>query len=60
VAKVIRRQDYRPEAAAKRIKELLEDTTHTVRAAEVARVVAEEDGVRTACDALELAARNRS
>jgi UDP:flavonoid glycosyltransferase YjiC (YdhE family) len=60
VAKVIRRQDYRPEAAAKRIKELLEDTTHTVRAVEVARVVAEEDGVRAACDALELAARNRS
>ena len=57
VAKVIRRQDYRPEAAAEKIRELLENTAFTARATEVARLVAEEDGVRTACDALESAAR---
>lgn len=57
VAKRIRRQDYKPEAAAKKIEDLLGDAAYTQRAAEVARVVAEEDGVRTACDALELAAR---
>ena len=59
VAKVIRRKDYRPEAAAHKIKGLLEDAAYTERAAEVARVIAEEDGVCTACDALEAAARNR-
>jgi UDP:flavonoid glycosyltransferase YjiC (YdhE family) len=57
VAKRIRRQDYKPETAAKKIEDLLGDTAYAERAAEVARVVAEEDGVRTACDALELAAR---
>jgi rhamnosyltransferase subunit B len=59
VAKVIRRQDYRPEAAAQKIKRLLENTGYSERAAEVARVIAEEDGVRTACDALENAARTK-
>jgi rhamnosyltransferase subunit B len=59
VAKVIRRKDYRPEAAAQKIKGLLEDAAYSVRAAEVARVIAGEDGVCTACDALEAAARNR-
>lgn len=57
VAKRIRRQDYKPEIAARKIEDLLGDAAYTQRAAEVARVVAEEDGVRTACDALELAAR---
>lgn len=57
VAKVIRRQDYRPEAAARKIQALLKDAVYAGRAAEVARVVAEEDGIRTACDALEVAAR---
>jgi rhamnosyltransferase subunit B len=60
VAKVLQRKDYRPEAAAQKIKELLEDTAYTVRAAEVARIIAEEDGVRTASDALEHAARTKS
>jgi rhamnosyltransferase subunit B len=57
VAKVIQRKDYRPEVAAQKIGRLLEDAAYTKRAAEVARVIAEEDGVRTACDALENAAR---
>jgi rhamnosyltransferase subunit B len=53
VAQVIQRKEYRPEAAARKIKALLEDTACSTRAAEVARVIMEEDGVRTACDALE-------
>ncbi|MBB6146869.1 UDP:flavonoid glycosyltransferase YjiC (YdhE family) [Silvibacterium bohemicum] len=59
VAKVIQRKEYRPEAAAQKIQKLLEDAAYTERAAEVARVIAEEDGVRTACDALERAARTK-
>lgn len=57
VAQVIQRKDYRPEAVARKIKALLEDTACSERAAEVARVVAAEDGIRTACDALEGAGR---
>jgi rhamnosyltransferase subunit B len=53
VAQVIQRKEYHPEAAARKIKVLLEDAAYLERAAEVARVVTEEDGVRTACDALE-------
>jgi rhamnosyltransferase subunit B len=53
VAQVIQRKEYSPEAAARKIKVLLEDAAYSERAAEVAHVVTEEDGVRTACDALE-------
>ncbi|HEX3472868.1 MAG TPA: glycosyltransferase [Silvibacterium sp.] len=53
VAKVIQRKEYSAEAAAEKIRDLLEDNTYTVRAAEVARVIAQENGVATACDALE-------
>lgn len=53
VAQVIQRKEYRPEAAARKIKALLEDTACSERAAEVARVITDEDGVRIACDALE-------
>ena len=60
VAKVLQRKDYRPDAAAQKIKGLLEDAAYSERAAEVARVIAEEDGVRTAADALEHAARTKS
>jgi rhamnosyltransferase subunit B len=60
VAKVLQRKDYRPEAAAQKIKGLLEDAAYNERAAEVARVIAEEDGVRKAADALEHAARTKS
>jgi rhamnosyltransferase subunit B len=59
VAKVIRRKSYTPEAAAQKISRLLANTAYTERAAQVARIISEEDGVRTACDALENAARTR-
>ena len=53
VAKVIQRKDYQGDLAARKIRELLQDTSYRDRAREVAAVVAGEDGVRTACDALE-------
>ena len=53
VAKVIQRKSYVADAAAKRISSLLEDKGYAHRASEVAAVVAEEDGVTTACNALE-------
>jgi len=53
VAKVIQRKAYTAEAAAKKISALLEDQGYAHRASEVARAVAEEDGVAAACDALE-------
>jgi len=53
VAEVIRRKAYTAEAAATKIDSLLKDQGYAHRAAEVASVVAEEDGVTTACDALE-------
>jgi UDP:flavonoid glycosyltransferase YjiC (YdhE family) len=53
VARVIRRKDYNAEAAAKKIRGLLERTDYAQQATEIAHKVAQEDGVRTACDALE-------
>jgi rhamnosyltransferase subunit B len=53
VAKVIQRKAYRVETAAKKIRYLLEDEDYALAAAEIARVIAQEDGVATACDALE-------
>ena len=53
VAKVIQRKSYVAEAAAKKISSLLEDQAYAHRATEVAAAVAEEDGVATACNALE-------
>ncbi len=53
VAKVIRRKQYTAEAAAQKIRRLLENKTYSEKAVEVAGLIAQEDGVRTACDALE-------
>jgi rhamnosyltransferase subunit B len=53
VAQVIQRKAYTAEAAAKKISSLLEDKGFAHRAGEIAAAVAEEDGVATACNALE-------
>ena|SRR5579862_2839860 len=53
IAKVIQRKAYTAEAAAKQISSLLENGGYAHRAGEVAAVVREEDGVGTACSALE-------
>jgi UDP:flavonoid glycosyltransferase YjiC (YdhE family) len=60
VAKVIQRKEYVAEKAAEKIRNLLEDATYGQRAAEVARVIAQEDGVATACNALERMANART
>jgi rhamnosyltransferase subunit B len=60
IAKVIQRKAYRAEMAAKKIRGLLENKSYAERAVEVARVVAQEDGVATACDALERMVRVRA
>jgi len=53
VAKVIRRKVYTAEGAAAKIQALLEKKSYAQRAAEIAHTVASEDGVKSACDALE-------
>ena len=59
VAEVIRRKDYTAEAAAKKIRGLLDTKSYSQRAAEIAHEVAQEDGVTTACDALEKLVQSR-
>jgi UDP:flavonoid glycosyltransferase YjiC (YdhE family) len=58
VARVIQRASYTPGKVAAKLKEMLDDPKFGIRSAQVAAQVAHEDGVRTACDALELLYRN--
>ena len=53
VARVIQRNDYKPIRVARRIMTMLEKPKFARRAQSVAKILAHEDGVRTACDALE-------
>jgi rhamnosyltransferase subunit B len=53
VARVIQRKDYTPLRAARKIRLMLEEPKFARRAQSVAKILAHEDGVRTACDALE-------
>ena len=53
VARVIQRGSYSPTHVARRLRAMLADSRLAQRAESVARQLANEDGVRTACDALE-------
>lgn len=53
VARVIKRKIYAAEAAAQKIRSLLERKNYARSAAEIALTVASEDGVKVACNALE-------
>jgi UDP:flavonoid glycosyltransferase YjiC (YdhE family) len=53
VARVIQRSSYKPWRVARRVRALLDEPEYAARAKEVAGQVAQEDGVKTACDALE-------
>ncbi|WP_158752268.1 glycosyltransferase [Acidobacterium sp. S8] len=53
VAKVVQRKNYTAEKASRFILELLRNTTYSVRATEVQRRMAAENGLETACNALE-------
>lgn len=53
VARVIQRSNYKPWRVARRVRAMLADPEYDARARVVAEEVAREDGVKTACDALE-------
>ena len=53
VARTIKRGEYTAESAVVELKQLLDNSKYTKRATEVGRQIQVEDGVRTACDAIE-------
>jgi UDP:flavonoid glycosyltransferase YjiC (YdhE family) len=53
VARVIQRSSYKPRRVARLVKAMLADPEYEQKARSVARAMANEDGVKTACDALE-------
>jgi UDP:flavonoid glycosyltransferase YjiC (YdhE family) len=53
VARVIQRANYKPWRVARRVRAMLAEPEFDARARGVAEEVAREDGVKTACDALE-------
>ena len=53
VARIIQRQRYTAEAAARKITMLLENSAMRQRAAMIGDQLRKEDGVKAACDALE-------
>jgi MGT family glycosyltransferase len=53
VARVIQRENYTPVRVARKLKAMLEEPQFAERAAEVAESIEHEDGVRSACNALE-------
>jgi UDP:flavonoid glycosyltransferase YjiC (YdhE family) len=53
VARVIQRGNYRPLRVARKLMAMLEEPRFAERAAEVADSIEHEDGVRSACNALE-------
>jgi UDP:flavonoid glycosyltransferase YjiC (YdhE family) len=53
VARTIEREDYSPQRAARKLEAMLDDRELAQRSAEVAGMLKDEDGVRSACDALE-------
>ena len=53
VARVIQRSSYKPWRVARRVRAMLAEPEYEARARAAAEEVAREDGVKTACDALE-------
>lgn len=53
VARIISRDRYNAESAAKKLGALLADESHKTKAAEAAKIVRAEHGTATACDAIE-------
>jgi len=58
VARVIQRGNYTPARVARKLKAMLAEPLFARRAEQVARRLEQEDGVRSACDALEELHRN--
>ena len=53
IARTIPQRRYTPKRAAAALRRLLDDPTYSQRASQVAKQMQEEQGVGTACDALE-------
>jgi rhamnosyltransferase subunit B len=53
VARVVQRSSYKPWRVARLVKAMLADPEYGQKAQSVAQTMAREDGVKTACDALE-------
>jgi len=53
LARIIQRANYKPWRVARRVRAMLATDKYDARAREVAEEVARENGVTTACDALE-------
>ena len=61
VARVVQKARYTPARVGKLLEAMLSDPSYAIRARRVAETVAHEDGVKTACDALEaLHAKSRN
>lgn len=58
VAKVIQKAKYTPEKVTRKLRKILDDPGLARTAQEIAEQVRREDGVKTACDALEELSRN--
>jgi UDP:flavonoid glycosyltransferase YjiC (YdhE family) len=53
VSRTIQKKNYQPARVAKKLAAMLEDPEFAQRAKAVAKQICREDGVKTACDALE-------
>jgi UDP:flavonoid glycosyltransferase YjiC (YdhE family) len=53
VGRVIQRKNYTPLRVEKKLRAMLDEPKYARRAAQVANMLAAEDGVGAACDALE-------
>ncbi|MGC1423296.1 MAG: glycosyltransferase, partial [Terracidiphilus sp.] len=53
VAKVIQKASYTPKKVTRKIRKILDDPSLAEKARAVAEQLRSEDGVKTACDALE-------
>jgi rhamnosyltransferase subunit B len=53
LSQTIERSDYEPQRIARSLRVLIDDSNYAMRAQAVARQLAQEDGVGTACNALE-------
>jgi len=53
VARVVRRKDYKAARLTAELDGLLSDKAYAAAALEISRRIAEEDGVGSACDAIE-------
>ncbi len=60
VARTISRDDYRADAAAKQLRELLSNLSYKAKAIEAKKIVESEHGTKIACDAIEDVLKEKS